>query len=125
MPIGKTRQMMCKPFTLDQYRTLRTEFNFYFPATGNLGHYPSSLSIDGKVSARGEYNVLKVVKRFKKLKLEEAKSFDDFLQIGNKSKILDYIQNENLYTAWWKDGFGLHKILYLCQEDKKFWTDLV
>ena len=91
MPVGKTRQMMCLPFELEQYRTHRTQFNFYFPSKGENGHYPSSLSIDGKVSARGEYNVLKAVKKLKQLNPEEAKTFDDILSVGNKSRVLDYI----------------------------------
>ena len=104
---------MCKPFELASYQTYRTQFDFYFPSKGNHGHYPSSLSIDGKVSARGEYNVLKAVKKLKKIKPEEAKTFNDILTLGDKGRILDYIQNENLLIATSK-GFDLNKVLYLC-----------
>jgi hypothetical protein len=82
--MGKTRSMMCKPFTLREYSTLRTTFNFYFPSKGKQGHYPSSLSIDGKVTARGEYNELNVVKK-RKVDAEQAKkNFDDLVQVGTK-----------------------------------------
>ena len=79
MPMGKTRQMMCKPFTLKEYSTERTTFQFYFPSRGKCSHYPSSLSIDGKVTARGEFNELNVVKK-RKVDVEKAKrNFDDLV----------------------------------------------
>ena len=73
---------MCKPFTLREYSTLRTHFEFYFPSRGKQGHYPSNLSVDGKVTARGEYNILNVVKK-RRIDVEKAKrNFDDLVQVG-------------------------------------------
>lgn len=79
MPIYKTKYMMSQPFKLNSYTTERTKFFFYFPTPGEKGHYPSNVSIDDKVTARGEFNILNAVKR---RTITEAKTFSDLIQIG-------------------------------------------
>ena len=76
LPIFKTKYMMSKPFRLNPYTTERSYFYFYFPTAGVKSHYPSNVSIDDKVTARGEFNNLNVVKR---RKIVEAKTFSDLI----------------------------------------------
>ena len=76
LPIYKTKYMMSIPFKLQAYTTERTKFYFYFPTAGVRGHYPSNVSIDDKVTARGEFNVLNAVKR---RIIVEAKNFADLI----------------------------------------------
>jgi len=76
LPIYKTKYMISKPFKLSAYTTERTKFFFYFPTAGVKSHYPSNVSIDDKVTARGEFNILHSVKR---RKITEAKNFSDLI----------------------------------------------
>lgn len=79
MPIYRSKYMMSQPFTLQPYTTERSKFFFYFPTAGVRSHYPSNVSINDKVTARGEFNILNVVKRRTIL---EAKNFADLIQVG-------------------------------------------
>ena len=47
---------------LGPFTTKRVHFEFYFPDVGTFEHFPSNLSIGGKVIARGDLNKLKAVK---------------------------------------------------------------
>jgi len=111
--------MMSKPFKLQAYTTERTKFFFYFPKAGIKPHYPSNVSIDDKVTARGESNFLNAVKR---RKITEAKTFSDLIQIGTPAQILKFIQDENWLIP--SKGFDLSKVLHLCT-DLKFWKELI
>lgn len=111
--------MMSKPFKLGAYTTERTKFFFYFPKAGVKPHYPSNVSIDDKVTARGESNYLNAVKR---RKIAEAKTFSDLIQIGTPAQILKFIEDENWLIS--SKGFDLSKVLHLCKE-KDFWKSLI
>lgn len=111
--------MMSQPFKLEAYTTKRTKFFFYFPTCGEKGHYPSNVSIDDKVTARGEFNILNAVKR---RTITEAKTFSDLIQIGTSEQILNFIENENWLIP--SKGFSLNKILHLCT-DIKFWRECI
>lgn len=77
------------------------------------------MSIDDKVTARGEFNNLNVVKR---RKIVEAKTFSDLIQIGTPEQILKFIEEENWLIK--SKGFDLNKVLHLCTE-VKFWKELI
>ena len=119
LPIFKTKYMMSIPFKLSAYTTERTKFFFYFPTAAVKPHYPSNVSIDDKVTARGEFNILTAVKR---RKIAEAKTFSDLIQIGTPDQILKFIENENWLVS--SKGFDLSKVLHLCK-DIKFWKELI
>lgn len=53
MPMKMTKSMESKALTLAPYTTQRVSFNFYFPSVGKKGHFPSNVSIDESVTARG------------------------------------------------------------------------
>ena len=78
MPIRTTKFMKCQPLKLGAYSTERLKFHFYFPTAGKFSHYPSNVSIDEKVTARGELNTLNVVTS-RKLDSENVadQNFDD------------------------------------------------
>jgi len=53
MPMKKTKYMKSVPLTLNSYSTEKVCFQFYFPSHGQKGHYPSNVSINGTVTAKG------------------------------------------------------------------------
>lgn len=83
MPIKRTKFMKSMPFQLSSYSTHRTTFEFYFPQVGSFGHYPSNVSIGEKVTARGAFNTLNVVKK-RSISQEDVSelNFDDLVQVG-------------------------------------------
>lgn len=83
LPIKQTKYMKSEPCELNQYSTKINKFHFYFPSVGKMGHYPSNVSIDGKVTARGTYNELNVV-RHRKIEKENIQNFDDLIQVGTQ-----------------------------------------
>lgn len=46
--------------SLDPFTTNKTTFQFYFPSPGKFNHFPSNVSIEQIVVAKGSQNVLKV-----------------------------------------------------------------
>lgn len=119
LPIYKTKYMRSNPFKLSSFSTERTKFFFYFPTPAIKPHYPSNVSVDDKVTARAEFNMLNVVKR---RKITEAKTFSDLIQIGTNEQILKFIEEENWLIA--SKGFDLSKVLHLCT-DVNFWRKLM
>jgi hypothetical protein len=121
MPIKRTKYMTSEPCELGPYSTQRKEIDFYFPSEGKKGHYPSNVSIDGKVTARGTYNELNVVRR-RHIKKGQTDNFDDLIHVGTNEEILAYIAKENLLDP--STGFAFNKIYYLCK-DQAFWTKCI
>jgi hypothetical protein len=113
--------MTSEPCELGPYSTQRKEIDFYFPSEGKKGHYPSNVSIDGKVTARGTYNELNVVRR-RHIKKGQTDNFDDLIHVGTNEEILAYIAKENLLDP--STGFAFNKIYYLCK-DQAFWTKCI
>jgi len=114
-----SKQMKSEPRNLRPYSTEFLDFYFYFPEAGVRGHYPSNVSIDERVTARGEFNRLNVVK---KRTIEKAENIDDLVQVGTPQQILEFIRITNLFDQ--TKGFNFQKILFLCKE-KDFWTSLI
>jgi len=119
LPMRYSKQMKSEPRTLRPYSTEFLDFYFYFPEAGVRGHYPSNVSIDERVTARGEFNRLNVVK---KRTIEKAENIDDLVQVGTPQQILEFIRTTNLFDQ--TKGFNFQKILFLCKE-KDFWTSLI
>jgi hypothetical protein len=86
-----------------------------------MGHYPSNVSIDGKVTARGTFNELNVV-RHRKIDKENIHNFDDLIQEGTEEQILNYLRTENLLDN--KTAFKFSKIYYLCNSEA-FWSKCI
>jgi len=61
MPMNRTREIKSEYLSLQPYTTTRMSFQFYFPHEGSYAHFPSNVSIDSKVTAKGGANTLKVV----------------------------------------------------------------
>lgn len=97
--------MMSIPFNLSSYSTQRTKLFFYFPTAAIKPHYPSNVSINDKVTARCEFNMLNAVKR---RKIVEAKTFSDLIQIGTNEQILKFIEDENWLIP--SKGFNLSEV---------------
>lgn len=119
MPIKKTKFMKSLPQSLGPYSTQKQTFQFYFPKEGQFGHYPSNVSVGEKVTARGQFNKLNVVKRRKISDSNVSElNFDDLVQIGSDQQILDYIRTKNILAK--EKGFDFKKVMFLL-EKKDFW----
>lgn len=121
MPMKMTRSMESKSHSLAPYTTKRVLFSFYFPSVGKKGHFPSNVSIDGSVTARGEFNILNVVSR-RNIQQSEDIPFDDLLHIASEEVILNYLRTKNLYSN--AKGFSLRKILFM-MGNESFWSKCV
>lgn len=113
--------MKSEPCELAPYSTDRKKFHFYFPSVGKKGHYPSNVSIDGKVTARGQFNELNVV-RHRTIEKDNIKNFDDLIHVGTDEQILDYLRTENLLDN--SSGFAFSKIYFLCNKEE-LWSKIV
>lgn len=111
------------PRNLASYTTEILQFQFYFPSVGVYSHYPSNVSIDEKVTARGELNNLKVVTT-RKINQENVEdlNFDDMIQVGTQDDILQFIRTKNILQR--EKNFEFGTIKYLLQ-DKDFWQKCV
>lgn len=100
LPIKKSKFMKCQPFRLSPYSTERLLFHFYFPHAGKFSHYPSNVSINEKVTARGELNTLNVVTSRNLDNTNVAdQNFDDTVQLASKDNyenILNWIKTRNI-----------------------------
>lgn len=118
MPIRTTKFMKCLPLSLSSYSTARQNFHFYFPQDGKFSHYPSNVSINEKVTARGELNTLNVVKRRTIDKSNVAAlNFDDLVQLSNANKyddVLNFLKTKNILSN--EKGFQWSKIEWLLKE---------
>lgn len=112
MPIKKTKFMKSQPIRLESYSTERLTFQFYFSQIGKFGHFSSNVSIGEKVTARGQFNTLNVVKK-RKINNEDAAelNFDDLVQVGTNDQILDFLRTKNILSN--DKGFSFDKIMYL------------
>ena len=63
---------------MEKYTTLKVKFDFYFPKAGNFIHFPSNISIDGKIKAFSLPHKLKVVE---KLTVNKNETFQDLLKL--------------------------------------------
>jgi hypothetical protein len=63
MPMLKTKEIKSSFKSLQPYSTVRENFQFYFPDMGQYPHFPSNVSINSKVTAKGGANILNVVKK--------------------------------------------------------------
>lgn len=61
MPMFKTKEIKSSYKSLQPYSTVREKFQFYFPSDGKYPHFPSNVSMDSKVTAKGGANILNVV----------------------------------------------------------------
>lgn len=105
--------------SLQPYRSHKVVFHFYFPNAGTFKHFPSNISVNGVVTARGGANDIKVVDTKRISKIE---SFDDILHAGSKQDVLNFLKTENLYNT--KMQFDFNKMLYLLK-DKEFFTQAI
>lgn len=105
--------------SLQPYRSYKVVFHFYFPIAGSFKHFPSNISVNGIVTARGGANEIKVVDSKRISKIE---SFDDILHAGTKQDVLNFLKTENLYNS--KMNFDFSKMLYLLK-DKEFFTETI
>jgi hypothetical protein len=63
MPLSKTKNMKSHYMELQPYTTKKVTFDFYFPQVGMFSHFPSNVSIEGLVHARGGASIMKVVEK--------------------------------------------------------------
>ncbi len=114
-----TKYMKSQYVSLQPYRSHKVVFHFYFPVAGAFKHFPSNISVNGVVTARGGANDIKVVDSKRISKIE---SFDDILHAGSKQDVLNFIKTENLYNS--KMNFDFSKMLYLLR-DKEFFIEAI
>jgi hypothetical protein len=92
-------------------------FHFYFPVVGDFKHFPSNVSVNGIVTARGGANDIKVVDS---KKITKISNFIDILHAGTKDDVLKFLKTENLYKC--EKDFSFDSMAYLCK-DKAFFKD--
>lgn len=76
-----TKYMKSQFMSLHPYRSEKVTFHFYFPKSGQFKHFPSNISVNGIVTARGGANDIKVVDSKKITKIE---NFIDIIHAGTQ-----------------------------------------
>lgn len=119
VPLKLTKYMKSQFVTLQPYRSLKVEFDFYFPKAGQYKHFPSNISVNGVVTARGGGNDIAVVDS---RQISKISSFADIIHTGSKQDVLTFLRTENLYSS--KMNFDFGQMLYLLR-DKAFFTETI
>lgn len=88
MPLGLSKNMKSQTMSLRSYKTEIRSFDFYFPVIGVFKHFPSNVSKDSLVIAKGAVNKLSVVKELKQAKKE---TFQDLLKTCDLDEILRFL----------------------------------
>jgi len=78
-------------------------------------HFPSNVSINGLVVAKGAANKLNVLKEHKIAKLE---TFQDLLKANMQDAVLKFLTTENLYNK--TKNFRFADMLYLLKNKQFF-----
>jgi hypothetical protein len=81
VPLKLTKYMKSQHVSLQPYRSHKIEFDFYFPTAGKFRHFPSNISVNAVVSARGGGNEITVVDS---RKISKITSFVDLVHAGTK-----------------------------------------
>jgi len=80
--------------SLSAYTTEKVKFYFYFPKEGTWAHFPSNVSIDGKVKAFALPHKLKAVR---KLTVNRNETFQDLLKLPDwQEKVLEFLREKDL-----------------------------
>ena len=114
MPMLQSKYMKSHYMSLSPYTTQKVTFEFYFPVPGKYTHFPSNISVDQIVQARGEANILTVEKS---RRITAIESFVDLLLTGTKEDVLKFLEEEVLIGSDKK--FRTADMLYLLK-DKEF-----
>ena len=115
MPLDKTKNMKSHYMSLQPYTTEKVMFNFYFPSVGVFTHFPSNVSVEGEVLARGGASTMKVVQA---LSHKEIKNFQDLLAEDLKDDVLKFLETENLLQG--AKGFRFKDMMYLLKDREYF-----
>ena len=70
IPLKHTKYVKSQYLALQPYRSHKVVFHFYFPKAGSFKHFPSNISVNSIVTARGGANDIKVVDSKKLSKIE-------------------------------------------------------
>ena len=112
--------MKSQQISLSEYTTEKVKFYFYFPQEGTWAHFPTNISIDGKVKAFALPHQLKVVR---KLTVNRNETFQDLLKLVDwKEKVLEFLQTKDLLNA--EKGFSFDDMLW-CLKDKAFFKQVI
>ena len=104
---------------MQPYRSQKIVFHFYFPKAGQFKHFPSNVSVNGVVTARGGANDINVVDS---LKLTKIDSFLDIIHAGTKDDVLNFLKTETLH--WNNKEFEFEYMLFMLK-DKDFFKKVV
>jgi hypothetical protein len=77
--------------------------------------FPSNITIDGKVVAKANECVLKVVKEIEEMSFE---TFRDILASGDKTAIFKFIAEANLVAG--EKGFNFNDMYWLAEDKENF-----
>lgn len=119
MPLALTKNMKSHFIDLGPYTTKKQTFDFYFPTPGVFQHFPSNVSVSGKVLSRGGANTLAVVATPSSKRIE---NFKDLLAEDLTDGVLRFMQSENLLQG--KKSFKFKHMLYLLK-DKAFFHKVI
>jgi hypothetical protein len=119
MPLALTKNMKSHFMDLGAYTTQKFTFDFYFPTQGVFHHFPSNVSVEGKVLSRGGANTLNVVATPSTKRIE---NFKDLLSEDMTDSVLRFMQKENLSSD--TKGFEFRHMCYLLK-DKAFFLNVI
>lgn len=119
MPLAITKNMKSHFMDLGAYTTKKQTFDFYFPTAGVFHHFPSNVSVGGKVLSRGGANTLNVVAKASTKRIE---NFKDLLSEDMTDDVLRFLEKENLTNSGESQkGFSFEYMLYLLKDREFFY----
>jgi len=94
MPVLGSKRTRSQSFQLGPYATLKIEYHFYFPMTGDFAHYPVHVARDEAAAAWAEPFTFHVVEKLSKI---DKASWAYVSQWGTPAEVISYLEQNNVH----------------------------
>ena len=111
MPVLGSKYTNSVHIALNPFQTQTLEYYFYFPAAGELPHYPVHVARQQDLVAFVEPMTFNVVEKLSKV---DTESWDYLSQHGSEEQVIEYLKTQNLGRV------NLSRIAWRMQEEDTF-----
>lgn len=119
IPLKSFENTQILNIVLEPYVSKSYERYFYGPEEGTFSIYPNNACRGNSIISRADCPSNITFKRF--LTTNKLESFTDILRQGDKSTIVDFVRNKNIFD---RNVFKPNQILWMLK-DKEFYSDLI
>jgi hypothetical protein len=120
IPVNNSDYTKTINMSLNSFQT-KTDLSYiYFPQIGKFSHYPPTCNLNGEIISKAVAKTFNVLETWPKISSEEFKSFNDVLEFGSKTEIINFIKSQKSIKLE-----DINKLNWLYSSDKQFCLDLM